>query len=128
MTATRKARPAPAGLGENGTALWRSITRLYDLRPDELLWLEKACRGEDRIADMEAARDGALTAKGSMGQLIAHPLVQEVRMQEAQNAALLARLKLPDLAEGGAQGTGAEKPRSVQARKAAQSRWAAAHG
>ena len=121
-------KPAvPTGLRE-GAALWRAITGKYTLRPDELVWLEQACRAQDRIAEMREERGSRLTAKGSMGQLIAHPLLQEERAHEAQIAALLARLKLPDLAEGGAQGTGAEKPRSVQARKAAQSRWAAAHG
>ena len=117
-------KPAvPKGLGA-GAALWRAIVAKFDLRPDELVWLEMACRAQDRIVEMREARGGALTAKGSMGQLIAHPLLQEERAHEAQIAALLARLKLPDLAGEHA----GEKPRSVQARNAAQSRWAAAHG
>lgn len=124
MTSTRTPKPVPKGLAESGKALWRSIVKSYDLRPDELVWLEQACRAQDRIQEMEAERDGRLTAKGSMGQLIAHPLLQEVRTHEAQIAGLLARLKLPDLAGENA----GEKPRSTQARKAAQSRWAAAHG
>ena len=113
----------PKGLRE-GATLWRAITGEYTLRPDELVWLEQACRAQDRIAEMREARGSALTATGSMGQLIAHPLLQEERAHEAQIAALLARLKLPDLAGENA----GEKPRSVQARNAAQSRWAAAHG
>ena len=128
MTTSRKAQPAPVSLDDHGKALWRSIASKYTLRPDELVWLEAACKGADRIAAMEVERAGRWVSRGSMGQEVIHPLVAEIRAQEAQNAALLAKLKLPDLAEGGAQGTGAEKPRSVQARKAAQSRWAAAHG
>ena len=124
---TKKKIPPPEGLAADGAALWRSIVAKYDLRPDELVWLEQACRAQDRIRDMEAERGGVLTAKGSMGQLIAHPLLQEVRTHEAQIAGLLARMKLPDLVDGAGAGT-TEQPRSVGARKAAQSRWAAAHG
>lgn len=129
MTTPRKAaQPVPASLDDHGKALWRSITKKYRLRPDELLILEAACKGADRIAQMEVERAGRWIAKGSMGQEVIHPLVAEIRMQESQNAALLARLKLPDLPDVAASGGAGENPRSTQARKAAQSRWAAAHG
>ena len=128
MTTPRKAQPVPASLDDHGKALWRSIASKYELRPDELLILEAACKGADRIAEMETERAGRWVSRGSMGQEVIHPLVAEIRMQEAQNAALLARLKLPDLPSEAASGGAAEKPRSTQARKAAQSRWAAAHG
>lgn len=118
---------APKGLGAGGSALWREVVGKYDLRADELVVLEGACRATDRIAAMEEERDGRVTATGSMGQLVVHPLVGEIRAHEAQVASMLARLKLPD-DPAGAVSSGGEQPRSTQARAAAQSRWAAAHG
>ena len=109
----------PADLGKAGAALWESISGAYEMRPDELTMLELACRGRDRVVAMEAERDGAVTAYGSTGQLVAHPLIAEIRQTEAQVSSLLAKLKLPDPVTG-------EKPN--QQREAAQSRWAAAHG
>lgn len=114
---------APAGLGACGRALWRDVTSQYTLRADEQRLLESACRATDLIEQMEIEREGAVTAEGSMGQLVVHPLVTEIRAQHAQRAALLAKLKLPDMGGGVA-----EIPRSTQAREAAKSRWAVAHG
>lgn len=110
----------PEGMGAGGSTLWASITGKYDLRADEFVILEAACRAFDRIVAMELERDGAVTATGSMGQLVVHPLVAEIRAHEAQVSALLAKLKLPDDDSGAA-------PVSQQ-RQAAQSRWASAHG
>ena len=114
---------APDGLfPEVGARFWVQVVEKYDLRVDELAVLEKACRAMDRIAAMESALlDEPLVAKGSMGQPVVHPLVAEIRAHEAQVASLLGRLKLPD-------DSSVAEPRSVQARAAAQSRWAAAHG
>lgn len=115
---------APKGLAAAGAKLWRDVTGKYDLRADEFVVLEAACRASDRVVAMESERDGQVTATGSMGQIVVHPLVAEIRAHEAQIAGLLAKLKLPDDAGSGA----GEQPRSTQARAAAQSRWAAAHG
>lgn len=109
----------PAKLAAAGRRLWLQVTSKYELRADELVTLEAACRASDRIVAMEAERDGAVTATGSMGQLVVHPLVAEIRAHEAQVTSLLAKLKLPD-------DSGAAKV--SQQREAAQSRWAAAHG
>lgn len=109
----------PQDLAAAGTALWDSISSDYDLRPDELTMLELACRARDRIAAMEAERGGRVTELGSTGQLVAHPLIAEIRQTEAQVSGLLAKLKLPDPVTG-------EKPN--QQRDAANSRWANAHG
>jgi len=119
---------APKGLKAAGSGLWREVTSKYELRSDERVVLEKACRAVDRIAVMETALDGMdLIVKGSMGQPAVNPLVSEIRAHESQVAALLRSLKLPDAPEGG---KGAEEPgsRSSAARAAAQSRWGMAHG
>jgi hypothetical protein len=122
---SEKPKPPKGLLPSTGAALWRDVVALYDLRVDELVVLERACRATDRIAAMETERGKRVTTAGSMGQLVLHPLVKEIRETEAQIARLLASLKLPD--DGAGAGAG-ERPRSTQARAAAQSRWASAHG
>lgn len=110
---------APATLGATGKALWKQITGRYELRSDELVTLESACRASDRVLAMESERAGVIMTVGSMGQPIVHPLIAEVRAHEAQIAGMLAKLKLPDEESGGA---------TNQQRGAAQSRWSVAHG
>ncbi len=112
--------PAPKGLREAGKKLWRETTRAYELRQDELESLKAACGEADLIARMEEAlEDQPLTVTGSQGQLVAHPLVQELRQHRATMASLLRGLKLPD--DTGVAG-------SNQQRSAAQARWAQPHG
>lgn len=113
------AKKAPAGLGDAGSKLWRDVTGKYELRADEMVILEAACAARDRVAAMEKERNGAVTETGSMGQLVVHPLIGEIRAHEAQIAGMLAKLKLPDEGEGA---------QVSQQRSAAQSRWASAHG
>lgn len=122
-----RSKPAavPDGMGPGGSVLWMLIAKAYELRPDELVTLEDACRTTDMIDSLAAAwaEDGRpMTAKGSTGQLIIHPLIGELRTQRMARNALWRQLKLPDL--GGAEG-GAE---ANQHRAAANSKWAAAHG
>ncbi len=115
----------PVGLFPKvGAQFWRDVVGKYELRVDELVVLEKVCRALDRVQVMsDALLDVPLLAKGSMGQPVVHPLVAEIRAHEAQVASLLARLRLPD-----DPAVAGERPRSTQARSAAQSRWATAHG
>lgn len=123
---TTKKVAAPKGLKATGARLWRQVVDLYDLRPDELVTLEKACRASDRITAMEDELGDEITTRGSMGQVVVHPLIAEIRAHEAQVSTLLAKLKLPDPGTGAVQG--GEQSRSTQARSAAQSRWSQAHG
>lgn len=109
----------PKGLRAEGRKLWRETTNTYDLRQDELEVLKAACGEADLIARMEEAlEDEPLTVTGSQGQIVAHPLVQELRQHRATQAALFRSLKLPD--ESGSA--------SNQQRDAAQSRWAQSRG
>lgn len=115
---------SPAGLGAEGLRMWREVVGKYELRVDERVTLEAACRASDRLVLMRnqlGQMDLMLT--GSTGQQVVNPLVAEIRAHEAQVSTLLAKLKLPDASTGAG-----EQPRSTQARAAAQSRWAAAHG
>lgn len=111
----------PEGLGSAGQALWKSITKDYEFRPDELAVLEDACRTADIIEAMESAwaKEGRpMTTKGSMGQLVPYPLISELRQHRAARAKLLAQLKIPDA------GVNLVGARSVQARGAVNTRWA----
>ena len=109
---------APVGLSSAGRELWDSIAGKYELRPDERATLLGAARAADMIAALRGAWDAdgcPMLTKGSMGQDVIHPLIGELRTQEAQKASLLARLKLPDDAVG---------VETNQNRSAAQSSWA----
>jgi phage terminase small subunit len=111
---------APSTLKSAGKKLWRETVKTYDLRQDELETLKAACGEADLIFRMEEAlEDAPLTVQGSQGQLVAHPLVQELRQHRTAMASLLRGLKLPD--------EGSAAPANQQ-RDAANSRWAVPHG
>ncbi|MFI5670467.1 hypothetical protein [Streptomyces sp. NPDC051704] len=110
----------PDGLGRRSARLWEDIVEGQELRTDELRVLEDACREVDLIERMHAELQGApLVVKGSMGQDVANPLVQELRQHRALVARLLGSLKLSD--EDGEEYDA--RARSSQARKAALTRW-----
>lgn len=117
---------APRGLGAGSRKVWRSITDQFDLNPAELRVLEDACHEVDLIDQMEAAlaaavdEDGeaSLVVAGSMGQEVAHPLLQEIRQHRAVLTRLFAALKLP--AEDDGSGAAAA---SSSARELANRRW-----
>lgn len=109
---------APRGLGTAGRKLWRETAKKYELRTDELQVLAAACGEVDVIKAIEEELVGEpMTTKGSMGQIVAHPLLSELRQHRMTLASLLGRLKLPDEHGEGAGETN-------QQRGAAQSRWA----
>lgn len=110
----------PEGLGRQAAQLWRDIVEDQELRSDELRVLEDACREVDLIERMHAELQTApLVVKGSMGQDVANPLVQELRQHRALVARLLGALKLRD---EGAEERDAQA-RQDQGRRAALTRW-----
>jgi hypothetical protein len=109
---------APSNLGAKSKRLWTTITSSYELRADELRILEDACREVDIVERLETEfRDAPTMVRGSMGQEVASPLLQELRQHRAVVARLLGQLKLPD--EDGRQ----QESVSNAARKAANARW-----
>jgi len=89
--------PAPAGLGERAELLWHDITERWDLRVDELIVLESACREVDLIDRMAAHQESAdLITVGSQKQLVAGPMLGELRAHRALLAAHMKQLNLPD--------------------------------
>lgn len=109
---TTSAAP-PAALADDGPgqALWRSIVDAYTLRPDELRLLADACDLADRIAyrenraaELQREVGTKLLIRGSTGQQVKNPLIDEARQELSEQRKdrvalndLLARLKLPDL-------------------------------
>lgn len=114
-----RSKTPPVSLDKKGRALWKEITAKYLLRSDELETLKAACGEADLIARIEEELKGEpLTTKGSMGQVVTHPLLTELRQHRITMAALLRGLKLPD--DNGA---------AVNAqREGGLSRWEKAHG
>ncbi len=85
----------PEGLNKPGKSLWRRITAEFDLSadPDKAELLSQACRVADQIAELdEAAADGPLTVRGSMGHPVISPFIAEARVQRGLLAQLLARM------------------------------------
>ncbi|MFH8768272.1 hypothetical protein [Streptomyces sp. NPDC017958] len=110
----------PSGLGAQAAQLWQDIVEAQELRSDELRVLEDACREVDLIERMHIELQTApLVVKGSMGQDVANPLVQELRQHRGLVARLLGSLKLRDeeTEERDAQA------RQDQGRRAALTRW-----
>lgn len=117
--------PAPKGFGNAGRALWASIRKTlqpHDVELDErdLAVLTLACRQADDLARLEVviAKQGVM-AKGSTGQPVVHPAVQEARQARQAVQRALAQLELPvdEDTEAG------ESAASRRARRAAEARW-----
>lgn len=108
----------PSILGPAGRAVWATIADQFELRPDEIVTLTDYCAFADDIEQITAeweALGRPWTAKGSMGQLVDHPLPKRRDDLRMKRAALARQLKLPDADEG------AEKPN--QNRDAANHSW-----
>lgn len=116
----------PSGLIKDGRGqrLWRELTGKYSFTSAELRLLETAAYTADRISKERRAIGGHLTATGSQGQLVAHPLLPQLRADEAHLMNLLSKLDLPDDEPG----DGEEGERTARMRGVAQSRWHKAYG
>ncbi|MFI2841696.1 P27 family phage terminase small subunit [Mycolicibacterium sp. PDY-3] len=90
----------PDGLGTEGRKLWREIVGTFDVteEPHKRRILLDACKTADLIERLDTAMAGeSLTSKGSMGQLVIHPLIAQSQSSRTQLAQLLSRLNFtPD--------------------------------
>jgi len=113
----------PDNLSHAGSSLWDSITEEFDFtaEPGKLAILERACRVTDQTTKLEEATlTEPMTATGSMGQLVIHPFIAEIRQQTTVLNNLVKSLGLPESDEEAAEkATG----RKRQAIRAAQARW-----
>ena len=115
----------PKGLDDAGKRLWTAI--LSDVGPGwrldarELHLLERACRVEDELRELERVidRDGMM-ATGSAGQTVIHPALAEPRQLRIVQQRLLGSLEMcaPD--------AGTRSATSVRASRAARARWGVA--
>lgn len=115
-------RNAPRGLNTAGKALWKGVVDTHELRADEYRMLEDACREADLVDVMEAARNEpgfSLMVRGSQGQMVINPIINEIRQHRTTLASLLGKLKLTE-----SEGETASEV-STKARMAANKRWAA---
>jgi P27 family predicted phage terminase small subunit len=112
----------PTGLRKAGKKLWKAILADigvgWRLDARELHLLERACRVEDELRDLEAAidRDGPM-AEGSRGQPTVHPALTEARQLRLVQQRLLGGIELCDPAHG------TRSAPSAHASAAAQARW-----
>lgn len=115
------AQRMPAGLTRDGKGqkLWKSLTSRMEFREDELRVLENACFTADRIVKLRRAIGNNFTVPGSTGQIAAHPLLQQLRADEAHEANLLKQLAIPEEVESAA----SNDSRSAKMRETANSRW-----
>lgn len=116
----------PEGLSDGGLELWHSIADSHELRADEWRILKDACFEADIIDRLQAEfATGETTAKGSMGQVVANPVLTEARQHRATLTSMLAKLKIPDTDATSQRRTAAT---SDAARKAARARWGTGRG
>lgn len=115
----------PAKLGVEGIRLWKSVIDVHpEFGPDGVRLLVDACREADVIQRLEdELRKSPLMVRGSQGQLVASPLVSEVRQHRSVLAALLKGLKLVQPVAGADASRLAEQAASEKARAAARARW-----
>lgn len=110
----------PETLAKPGATLWTAIIAKYDLRPDELVTLEDWCALADEIEELRsewADLGKPRMTKGSMGQLVDHPMPKRITDLRMKRARLAVQLKLPE------DGTSTGATNANPARAAAATRW-----
>lgn len=117
---------APRGLAAGGKRLWQTVlAHTVELDPGQVRLLEDACREADLIDEMESEqRNAPKVTKGSMGQQVAAPLVQELRQHRATLSGLLRQLDLSKAQSTAAIQAAVEARLAQERDKAdAQARW-----
>jgi hypothetical protein len=96
MSANPQQRP-PKGLARAGRAKWREATQQYVFDPAESAVLLQICRVLDHLERLECESAASpAVVKGSRGQPVVSPILQEIRLQSVALAKLVAALDLPD--------------------------------
>ena len=98
-----------------------------ELTEREYRLLEDACFTKDRILKERRCIGDKLMIPGSMGQLVPHPMLKELRADESHLAQLLAKIDMPEPEENEKQDSG-DGERSAQMRAVVNSRWQKAYG
>ncbi|NHU43379.1 hypothetical protein [Rhodococcus sp. A14] len=91
---------APTGLLARGKQLWRELHTVYDFAdaPEKQAILEEACRTADVVKRLQTIVDAAdeIRVRGSQGQPVSMPELQELRQYRALMVQLLKALGCPD--------------------------------
>ncbi|WP_234551601.1 hypothetical protein [Rhodococcus qingshengii] len=91
---------APTGLFARGRQLWRELHDVYDFAdaPEKTAILEEACRTADVVKRLQTIVDAAdeIRVRGSQGQPVSMPELQELRQYRALMVQLLKALGCPD--------------------------------
>lgn len=97
MAESPRSPRAPVGLGKGGKRLWRDVTGVLELRPDELMVLEHACHTVDELGRLrEDFAESPVTVFGSRGQPRPNGLLDELRKHRQVLAQLLGSIDVPD--------------------------------
>jgi Phage terminase, small subunit len=112
----------PEGLRSAGKSLWKAILadlgQGWRLDARELHFLERSCRIEDELRELERVIDAdGLTTAGSRGQTTIHPALAEARQLRLVQQRLLGSIELCDPAQG------TRKASTLHASQAARARW-----
>jgi hypothetical protein len=115
----------PAGLRTAGLKLWadthEGVAPGWKLDVADLELLEQACRLKDTAVRLQRRVDHeGTTVQGSEGQMVAHPLLREVRMTRAL---VVATLKKVEIAPPRARTAHLDKRGRDQLRDARARRW-----
>lgn len=119
-------RRMPVGLVKDGRGqnLWRDLTARWDFTEAEYRLLEAACYTADRIVKERRAIGDTFTVSGSQGQMVVHPLLPQLRLDEDHLSNLLKRIEMPEAEDSGLE----SGSRSAQMRDTANSRWQKSFG
>lgn len=116
------------GLSGRGADLFTTLTASFDFDAHEMVGVVELCLTASLLARLEDEMSkGPLLVRGSQGQQVGNPILQELARHRSTYLRLYAALNLPELDENGST-VDLTNPRSIRAQKAAQARWAKAAG
>lgn len=115
--APKKAPEPPPHLSRRCKTFWRAVVGAYELEPEHLEILRRACEASDRVDQARVLLDKeGLTTTDRYGQVKAHPAAAVEIQNRRALAALIAQLRLGEDAPGS---------RTEAARSLALKRWSA---
>lgn len=123
---SRNPRP-PRDLGTGGKSLWVDVLADFELSPAETVLLHQACRARDELDALAVAiGDQGVVSKGSMGQLVASPLLSASNAARGSMLSILSKLDVLDVSDDAAKAESAARKSHRQTAAARGVRWAGA--
>lgn len=87
----------PRDLSAGGKALWGDILADFELSPAEIALLHQACRARDELDALAVAiREQGVVSRGSMGQLVASPLLAAANAARGSMLSILSKVDVLD--------------------------------